>query len=243
MKKLPDFPWDRLEPYKERARAHPDGIVDLSVGTPVDPVPRLIQDALVEAANSPGYPLTHGTKALREAAAGWLRRRQGVIVEPAGRAAGDRLQGVRRLAAHAISAPSGWSSPSWPTPPTTWAPGWPEPPPRPPTACSRSARSTWTWSGSTHPATPPARCCPPSTCARSSPGRASAARSSPPTSATSSSAGKSGPSRSCTPTSASGSHDGLLALHSLSKRSNLAGYRAGFVTGDPVAGQAAAGDP
>ena len=30
-----------------------------------------------------------------------------------------------------------------------------------------------------------------------------------------------------------GSHEGLLAVHSLSKRSNLAGYRAGFVTGDP----------
>jgi succinyldiaminopimelate transaminase len=28
------------------------------------------------------------------------------------------------------------------------------------------------------------------------------------------------------------SHAGLLAVHSLSKRSNLAGYRAGFVTGD-----------
>src|SRR4029077_9244692 len=31
-----------------------------------------------------------------------------------------------------------------------------------------------------------------------------------------------------------GSHDGVLAVHSLSKRSNLAGYRAGFVTGDPA---------
>lgn len=80
MNNLPDFPWDRLEPYKARAQAHPDGIVDLSVGTPVDPVPRLVQDALVAAADSPGYPLTHGTKALREAAAGWLRRRHGVTV-------------------------------------------------------------------------------------------------------------------------------------------------------------------
>ena len=31
-----------------------------------------------------------------------------------------------------------------------------------------------------------------------------------------------------------GSHDGLLAVHSLSKRSNMAGYRAGFVAGDPA---------
>ncbi len=29
-----------------------------------------------------------------------------------------------------------------------------------------------------------------------------------------------------------GSHDGVLAVHSLSKRSNLAGYRCGFVGGD-----------
>jgi succinyldiaminopimelate transaminase len=31
-----------------------------------------------------------------------------------------------------------------------------------------------------------------------------------------------------------GSHEGLLAVHSMSKSSNLAGYRAGFVTGDPA---------
>jgi succinyldiaminopimelate transaminase len=36
------------------------------------------------------------------------------------------------------------------------------------------------------------------------------------------------------PGACGGSHDGLLAVHSLSKRSNLAGYRAGFVTGDPA---------
>ena len=32
--RLPAFPWDKLEPYKATAAAHPDGIVDLSVGTP-----------------------------------------------------------------------------------------------------------------------------------------------------------------------------------------------------------------
>jgi aspartate/methionine/tyrosine aminotransferase len=31
-----------------------------------------------------------------------------------------------------------------------------------------------------------------------------------------------------------GSHEGILAVHSLSKRSNLAGYRCGFVAGDPA---------
>ena len=43
---LPDFPWDTLAASAERARRHPDGIVDLSVGTPVDPTPRLVQQAL-----------------------------------------------------------------------------------------------------------------------------------------------------------------------------------------------------
>lgn len=75
---LPEFPWDRLTPYADRARAHPDGIVDLSVGTPVDPTPALVQTALNDAADAPGYPLTAGTPALRDAIAGWLDRRLGV---------------------------------------------------------------------------------------------------------------------------------------------------------------------
>jgi succinyldiaminopimelate transaminase len=76
--RLPVFPWDRLEPYKAAAAAHPDGVVDLSVGTPVDPVPEVVRQALTAAADSPGYPLTYGTKALREAAAGYLRQWHGV---------------------------------------------------------------------------------------------------------------------------------------------------------------------
>jgi succinyldiaminopimelate transaminase len=79
---LPDFPWDRLMPYADRARAHPDGLVDLSVGTPVDPTPAVVQDALRSAADAPGYPQTAGTRALREAASGWLERRLGVACAP-----------------------------------------------------------------------------------------------------------------------------------------------------------------
>jgi succinyldiaminopimelate transaminase len=81
--RLPVFPWDRLEPYKTAAVAHPDGVVDLSVGTPVDPVPAVIQQALSAAADSPGYPVTYGTPALREAIADWLRGRLGVAADPA----------------------------------------------------------------------------------------------------------------------------------------------------------------
>ncbi|MFF9096555.1 bifunctional succinyldiaminopimelate transaminase/glutamate-prephenate aminotransferase [Streptomyces sp. NPDC014776] len=75
--RLPTFPWDKLEPYKKTAAAHPDGIVDLSVGTPVDPVPELIQKALIDAADSPGYPTVWGTPALRDAITGWVERRLG----------------------------------------------------------------------------------------------------------------------------------------------------------------------
>lgn len=73
----------RLTPLKELAQSHPDGIVDLSVGTPVDPVPAVVRQALAEAADSPGYPLTYGTERLRSAAAGWLRRRHGVSLDQA----------------------------------------------------------------------------------------------------------------------------------------------------------------
>ena len=77
---LPDFPWDSLLAAKQVAQAHPGGIVDLSVGTPVDPVPDFIQRALAEAADAPGYPTTHGSETLREAIAEWLLRSRSVGV-------------------------------------------------------------------------------------------------------------------------------------------------------------------
>ena len=81
--RLPDFPWDSLAPYAERAREHPDGLVDLSIGTPVDPTPLVVQRALQAAADAPGYPTTHGTPALRAAIVRWLERRLGVVgVDP-----------------------------------------------------------------------------------------------------------------------------------------------------------------
>ncbi|WP_059013206.1 succinyldiaminopimelate transaminase [Streptomyces specialis] len=75
--RLPVFPWDRLEPYKATAAAHPGGIVDLSVGTPVDPVPEVIQKALAAASDSPGYPTVWGTPELRDAIVAWCERRTG----------------------------------------------------------------------------------------------------------------------------------------------------------------------
>jgi succinyldiaminopimelate transaminase len=75
---LPVFPWDTLADVTAVARAHPDGIVDLSVGTPVDPVAPVIRDALAAASSAPGYPTTAGTAALRTAMATALERRYGI---------------------------------------------------------------------------------------------------------------------------------------------------------------------
>jgi len=72
------FPWDTLAEAAATARAHPDGIVDLSVGTPVDPVAPVIRAALAAASGAPGYPTTSGTPQLRESAVAALQRRYGV---------------------------------------------------------------------------------------------------------------------------------------------------------------------
>ncbi len=72
------FPWDTLAEAAAAARAHPDGIVDLSVGTPVDPVATVIRAALADASATPGYPMTAGTAQLRESVVSALRRRYGV---------------------------------------------------------------------------------------------------------------------------------------------------------------------
>lgn len=75
---LADYPWDAVAPYAERARAHPDGIVDLSIGSPVDPTPDVVRRALAEATDAHSYPQTTGTPLLREAICDWFSRRRGV---------------------------------------------------------------------------------------------------------------------------------------------------------------------
>lgn len=75
---LPDFPWDSLTEAKATASNHPDGIVDLSVGTPVDPIDEVIRRGLDDGAAFPGYPATAGTADLRVAAASALKRRFGI---------------------------------------------------------------------------------------------------------------------------------------------------------------------
>ncbi|MER6949730.1 succinyldiaminopimelate transaminase [Nonomuraea sp. NPDC000554] len=233
MNKLPDFPWDRLEPYKERARAHPDGIVDLSVGTPVDPVPAIVQDALAGAADSPGYPLTHGTRALRESAAGWLARRHGVTVDErdvlpligskefvawlptylgAKRMVFPELAyptydvGARLAGASAVAS-DGLLALGPERVDLVWvnSPGNPTGKVLP----AEHLRKVVAWARERGAVVASDEC------------YLELGWEEQPISI-------------LHPDVCEGSHEGLLAVHSLSKRSNLAGYRAGFVTGDPV---------
>jgi len=234
--RLPDFPWDVLEPASNTARAHPDGMVDLSIGSPVDPVPDLVRDALALAADSPGYPLTKGTGQLRAAAAGWLARRHGVIVSPD---AVLPVIGTKELIA-GLPTMLGCGPSDIVCFPEIAYPTYDvgarlagarsirtdEPDRRGPDA----ERVTLAWLNS--PSNPTGRVLSPArmrelvTWARES-GTALASDECyidlgyevRPTSM-------------LHPQVCGGSHDGLLAVYSLSKRSNLAGYRAGFVAGD-----------
>jgi succinyldiaminopimelate transaminase len=76
----PPYPYDRLEPAKAAASAHEGGIVDLSIGTPNDPPPPAVVAALSASNAERGYPASTGNERLREAAVGWMGRRFGVDV-------------------------------------------------------------------------------------------------------------------------------------------------------------------
>ncbi|GII93104.1 succinyldiaminopimelate transaminase [Sinosporangium siamense] len=233
---LPDFPWDRLVPYKKLAESHPDGIVDLSVGTPVDPVPDVVRKALANASNSPGYPTTHGTDTVRRAAAGWLHRQHGVAVDPVdvlptigskelvawlptllGVGSGDRVVFPElayptydvgaRLAGASPYATDGLVSLGPERVPLVWVNS-----PSNPTGRVLGVphlRKVVDWARE-HGAVVASDEC-----------YIGLGFEEQPVSV-------------LHPEVCGGSHDGLLAVHSLSKRSNLAGYRAAFVTGDPA---------
>ncbi|GAA3761637.1 bifunctional succinyldiaminopimelate transaminase/glutamate-prephenate aminotransferase [Microbacterium kribbense] len=75
---LADYPWDAVAPLAEIARAHPGGIVDLSIGSPVDATPDLVRRTLADATDAHAYPQTAGTPEVRGAIARWYARRRGV---------------------------------------------------------------------------------------------------------------------------------------------------------------------
>jgi succinyldiaminopimelate transaminase len=78
----PPYPYDRLDALKAAADALPGGCVDLSIGTPCDPPPPAVVEALATSGAERGYPPSVGSPAFRDAATGWLRRRLGVDVDP-----------------------------------------------------------------------------------------------------------------------------------------------------------------
>jgi succinyldiaminopimelate transaminase len=78
----PPYPYDRLSGLVELARRHPGGVVDLSIGTPGDPPPSAVVAALATSDSERGYPPSAGSPGLRQAAGRWLRRRFGVDVPP-----------------------------------------------------------------------------------------------------------------------------------------------------------------
>lgn len=79
----PAYPYDRLGELADRAGRLEGGAVDLSIGTPCDPPPPAVLDALAGSGTERGYPPSVGSVALREAVAQWLGRRFGVGVDAA----------------------------------------------------------------------------------------------------------------------------------------------------------------
>lgn len=235
--RLPDFPWDTLNAAREQARQHADGIVDLSVGTPVDPVPMSVRSALAGAADSPGYPTVHGTIELRRSYSEWLERAHGVpnldpeCVLP--------TIGSKELVASLPSQLGLGPAETVVLPELAY-----------PTyqvgalmagasiirADSLTAvgpdRPALIWINS--PSNPTGKVLPPEHMAKI----VSWARARGTIVASDECyldlGWESRPVSVLNPEVCQGDHTGLLAVHSLSKRSNLAGYRAGFVSGDPA---------
>src|SRR5271165_4851663 len=207
--RLPAFTWDRIAPLREKAGLHPGGPVDLSMGTPVDPVPDLIRVALAEASNAPGYPATWGTPRLRTAAAGWLARAHGVAVAPEDVLpdVGTRLAGTTAVASDNLVPALG-------------------------SLGAGPARVRLVWVNS--PSNPTGRVLPAGHLRK----MVEWARERGAVVASDecyiSLGWEVSPVSVLHPDVCGSSRDGVLAVHSLSKRSNLAGYRAGFVTGDPA---------
>jgi succinyldiaminopimelate transaminase len=234
--RLPAFPWDSLADAADLARRHPGGIVDLSVGTPVDPVPEVVRAALRAADDSPGYPATAGTAALREAAAGWLARRHGVTVDPA---AVLPVIGTKEFIA---SLPTllgcgpgdivAYPALAYPTYDVGARLAGARPVPAAGLVSLGPERVSLLWLNS--PANPTGQVLPAEHLRKV----VSWARERGTVVASDECYIELGwdatPVSLLHPDACGGSHQRLLAVHSLSKRSNMAGYRAGFVTGDPA---------
>jgi len=76
----PPYPYERLGGVRALAALHEGGVIDCSIGTPCDPPPPAVLTALAESGTERGYPTSAGSDALLGAAAGWIERRFGVEV-------------------------------------------------------------------------------------------------------------------------------------------------------------------
>jgi succinyldiaminopimelate transaminase len=230
---LPEFPWDRLAPYGETARAHPDGLVDLSIGTPVDPTPDVVQQALRAASDAPGYPLTIGSPALRGAITDWVRRR---LVASVTEAEVVPSIGSKELVALLVQLLGITGKQvlipelAYPTYDVGARLAGCEPVPTDDPTVHDPARVGLVWLNS--PSNPTGRVLP----ADRLKAVVDWARSHGVLVASDECYLELGwdaqPVSVLAPAVSGGSTEGVLALHSLSKRSNLAGYRAGFAVGD-----------
>ncbi len=234
---LPVFPWERLAPYAEIASAHPGGLVDLSVGTPVDPTPAIVQDALRGAANAPGYPLTAGSPAVRAAVAGWLARRLGVRgLDPSAVLPTIGSKELVALLPSLLGLGAGdlvvYPELAYPTYDIGARLAGAEPVAADGLAALGPAPVRLVWVNS--PANPSGRVLPVEHLRKV----VSWARERGAVVAGDECYIELGWEQETVsvlhPDVCGDSHDGVLAVHSLSKRSNLAGYRAGFVAGDPA---------
>lgn len=206
------------------------------MGTPVDDVPTVVRDALTSAANSPGYPATYGTAALREAAAGWLARRHGVTLDPAavlptigskemvawlptqlGVGAGDVVV-IPELAYPSYDAGARLAG-ARPVASDGLVGLGPEP-------------VSLVWVNS--PSNPTGRVLPVEHLRKVVAWARERGAVVVSDECYIELGWEAEPVSVLHPDVSGGSHEGLLALHSLSKRSNLAGYRAAFVAGDPA---------
>jgi succinyldiaminopimelate transaminase len=79
----PPYPYDRLESSKAKAALHEGGVVDLSIGTPCDPPLAAVVSALSTSNTERGYPASIGTDPLRQAAAAWMQRRFNINIPTA----------------------------------------------------------------------------------------------------------------------------------------------------------------
>lgn len=78
----PPYPYERLDGLRESASRHAGGAIDCSIGTPVDDPPAFVIEELGRASGARGYPPSAGTARYRESAAGWLHRRFNVELTP-----------------------------------------------------------------------------------------------------------------------------------------------------------------